>query len=345
MSTEKKEKPKKGKIDKKKKKKDSLRKLAVMVERAGISLSLKAVTMAIFKVAIVLNIIISGFIIYYFSARKPSTLAHISVFLLNQWTFGFLALLLFAWFLFFMVIDLRIYQRNVGIEEVLPDFLQLTSANIRAGMAIDQALWQAIRPNFGVLAKEMENVAKQTMSGTSLEDALIEFASKYDSTVLKRSISLLIEGLNAGGEIGELLDRISSNIQESRTMQKEMSASVTTYTIFIGFASIVAAPFLLALSSQLLVIIQNIISSISIPNTGSSFAISFTKVGVEPMQFRIFAMVTLSLTALISAAIVSTIKKGNVKAGLKYIPAFITATLLIFLFLDWAFGLFMGGIF
>ena len=73
--------------------------------------------------------------------------------------------------LFFFYMDYKIYMRKVGIERVFPDFLQLTSANIRAGMAIDQALWHAIRPNFGVLAKEMEDVEKDKIEINGLEEA------------------------------------------------------------------------------------------------------------------------------------------------------------------------------
>ena len=247
---------------KKKNKKQVKRKFHLLIEKSGIAIDSKKVSKIIFNVAVVINLLISAYLLYKFSFGEKYTVAYILVVMIFLWVLIFGATLLLLWLIFYVIIDLRIYQRRVGIEEVFPDFLQLTSANIRAGMPIDQALWHAIRPNFGVLAKEMEDVAKETMSGTDLEEALHEFAFRYDSNVLKRSISLLTEGLDAGGEIGELLDRISTNIQESKMMQKEMAASVTTYAIFIGFASVVAAPFLLALSSQLLVIIKEIVSSI-----------------------------------------------------------------------------------
>ena len=69
-------------------------------------------------------------------------------------------------------------------------------------MTIDKALWYAVRPKFGVLANEIETVAKETMKGEDLKIALQKFADKYDSILLKRSISLLSEGIDAGGEIG-----------------------------------------------------------------------------------------------------------------------------------------------
>jgi hypothetical protein len=58
-------------------------------------------------------------------------------------------------------------------------------------------------------------------------------------------MNLLIEGMRAGGEIGYLLNQISSNMQDMKLMKKEISSSVTTYVIFITAAAIVGAPLLL----------------------------------------------------------------------------------------------------
>ena len=77
--------------------------------------------------------------------------------------------------------------------ELLTRLMKLTSANISAGMPIDQALWFAVRPKFGVLAKEIEEVAKSTIAGADLQTALIDFTKKYNSKILKRSINLIIE--------------------------------------------------------------------------------------------------------------------------------------------------------
>ncbi len=334
----------KKKKEKKKRKNWSRKFLSDMLEKSGLNLTPKRVSRIIFNTAIIINLLITAYIIYRLAADETTTLTYLLVVTSILWVLFFAALLLLLWLLFYFFLDYMMYRRRVGLEEVFPDFLQLTSANIRAGMPIDQALWHAIRPNFGVLAKEMEDVAKETMSGTDLEEALKQFAQKYDSNLLKRSISLLIEGLNAGGEIGELLDRISTNIQESKMMAKEMSASVTTYAIFIGFASVLAAPFLLALSSQLLIIIKNIVASIDVTSS-QGMMIGLSKVSVEQSDFRIFAYLTLSITSILSAAIVATIKKGNIKAGLKYIPMFLFASLLLFLFLDYVLGIFMSGMF
>ena len=252
------------------------------------------------------------------------------------------------WLILYVSLDLRIFRRRLELEQVLPDFLQLTSANIRAGMPIDRALWYAVRPRFGVLANEMEAVAKQTMSGTDLADALTEFTNKYDSKLLKRSISLLIEGLEAGGEVGELLDKIATNIQENQILRKEMSANVTTYVIFITAATIFAAPLLFAMAGQLLKIITEITSSIKLPESTAgpgSFGLSFGSIGIGASDFTIFAVISLLTTSLFSALIIATIRKGDLRAGVRYIPIFMGITVSLFFIANWVLDKVLTGFF
>lgn len=261
------------------------------------------------------------------------------------WTVILPFILVLFWTIFYFVIDFKIYNRRKQVEEVLPDFLQLASANLNAGMPIDQALWFAVRPRFGILSKEIEEVAKSTIVGEDLGPALIKFSNKYDSVMLKRTVNLILEGLDAGGKIGPLLSKISIDIQETRILRKDMAANVTTYVIFISAATLFAAPFLFALSGQLLSIIQSIVSNINIPQGAGGMSMSFSSSAISMRDFNIFAIATLTVTAFFSAVIVSTIKYGNVKDGIKYIPIYIAITVILYLILSKGLGYFLGGIF
>ena len=55
----------------------------------------------------------------------------------------------------YVLLVLAADKRAQKIEKVLPDALQLVSANIRAGMTIDKALWLCARPEFGPFEKEL----------------------------------------------------------------------------------------------------------------------------------------------------------------------------------------------
>ena len=303
------------------------------LERAGFEVNAKRIFKIFFNIAVLINLVVSGYLIYYFSVNYGITWGTIVSSIIVLWVFVFILLIFAMWIMFYIAVDLKIFKRKVDIEEVLPDFLQLTASNINAGMTIDKALWFAVRPRFGVLAKEIEVIAKETISGVDLKTALEKFAARYDSIVLKRSVSMINEGVEAGGEIGELLNRIAENIQEQRAMLKEMSANVTTYVIFITFATVAAAPFLFALSGVLIGVVQKLGSTLgSTTNAASTagIALSFSGTGVTQSDFRIFAVVSLITTSLFSAMMVSTIKKGNIRSGVKYIPIFIIISLTLY---------------
>jgi pilus assembly protein TadC len=265
------------------------------------------------------------------------------VIVLIMWVLVFPLVLLMSWVGVFFFLDYKRYRRRVEIEEVWPEFLQLVVANINAGMLIDVAMWSAVKPKFKILAHEIEEVAKKTITGTDLKIALMDFADKYDSPMLKRTISILIEGMEAGGQIATLLNKIALDIQETKIMKKEMAASVMTYAIFISFATMAAAPFLFGLSTELLVIIQGIMGTVSQASTNSSF-FSFNANAIAISDFRIFAYVMLTLTSFMSAAIISTIRKGSIRDGMKYIPMFMLSSVIMYFLAAKLLAIVMGGL-
>ena len=304
--------------------------IRIYLEKAGLDISHQKLSKVFFNIAVFINLAISGYLIYYFSVTYGITWGTVFASMIVLWVFVFLILIFSLWIIFYLAVDLKIFRRKSDLEEVLPDFLQLTASNINAGMPIDRALWFAVRPRFGVLAKEIENVAKETISGVDLKIALEKFSARYDSTILKRSISMLNEGIEAGGKIGDLLNKIAVNIQEQKSMLKEMSANVTTYVIFITFSTIVAAPFLFALSGVLIEVVQKLGSSFgATANVATSVGIplTFSGTGISQSDFGTFAIVSLTLTSLFSAIMISIIRKGNVKSGVKYIPIYMAITL------------------
>ena len=315
------------------------------LEKAGLTIEHNRLSKIIFHVCIAINLLISGYFIYMLSKKPGFEWGTVGMMMVIIWVGIFLFVLFLIWLLLYIMIDLKIFKRSKDIEEVLPDFFQLTAANISGGMPIDKALWSAVRPRFGVLAKEIEIVAKETLTGEELSFALNKFAEKYDSMLLKRSINLLIEGIEAGGEIGELLNKISLNIKDTQLMKQEMSANVTNYVIFISFSSIVAAPVLLALAGTLVSVITGVLSEIQIPQGVSNINLTISSVGISSLDFHIFAIACLTVTAVFTSMIIAIIKKGDVKAGAKYLPMYVGTTWLIYAGATLFFKNFVGAFF
>lgn len=303
------------------------------LDKAGFDIDAKQVAKKIFKINIIICLVLSlAVIIANIIFRKG--LSDLLIFLVGFWVTLFFLLLALIWAMFLFYLDMKIFNRTKEVETVFPDFLQLTSSNISAGMPVDKALWYAVRPGFGVLAKEIETVAKNTMAGEDLSSALTKFAQRYNSKTIQRSVSLLLEGMAAGGQMADLLNKIALNIDETKILKKEMAATVTTYVIFITFATILAAPVLFGLATQLLEIIKQVTTSLGTTAKSSSafFSFSISSDAIKTRDFKIFSYLMLAISSFSSACIVSTIRKGRVKEGLTSIPIFVIVAILIYTF-------------
>ncbi len=300
---------------------------STFINKAGIDAEFDEINKKIIIACLISIVLATIFLIVNFIINKSFLMDALAL-LLSVWIFGGVAAFFLIWGGFFVYVDMRIYRRRKEVEAVFPDFLQLTAANINSGMPIDRALWYAIRPRFGILSNEMEQVAKATMVGENLNKALTDFSNKYDSLTIKRSLNLLLEGLDSGGEIGELLTRVANNIRDTEIMKKEMASSVTTYVIFILFATLGAAPFLFGLTTELIVIMSSIISQIQIGGGTQSFGgiggmMASSGKSISLVDYQIFAITSICLSSIFAGIIISVIQKGDAKESFKQIPFYI----------------------
>jgi len=240
--------------------------------------------------------------------------------------------IVFAVLVLHVYMNLKIYDRTKKLEVLLPDYLQLVSTNLKGGMTFERALWSAIQPEFGILAKEITMVSKKVLTGNDVSEALLEFSRKYDSPILRRSIDLIVGEIESGGKITEVIDKVIISLRKSAALKEEMAAQTLTYMIFIGAIVMVIAPALFALSSRLISIITSF--SQQIGNVQAVVQhLSISAVGIDAGDFRIFSVFALSIISIFAGMIISTIEKGDIKGGLKYIPIFlITSLFFYFLF-------------
>ena len=66
--------------------------------------------------------------------------------------------------------------------------------------------------------------------------------------------------------------------------------------------------------------------------------------GITAADFKIFAFIMLFITSLFSGMIISAVKKGSIKEGLKNIPVYIVVSILLFLIFSVILTGFFGNI-
>ena len=262
---------------------------------------------------------------------------------------GIMALIVGSFYLvakFF--VDIRIYKRIQEMESKLPDFLIVVSTNLKGGMNIDAALWNAIKPKFGVLSDEITLVSKKVMTGSEIGQALQELHDKYDSPELKRSLSLIISELEVGGKISKIIDDIIAQLKNTEKLKSKMVASVLSYVIFISAITMFITPFLFGLSFTLIDFIQSFIARVSTTlNTGANAPTLLANLDADslnPENFRTFGYIAVGTIAFFSSLIISIIQKGDLKGGVKYVPFYIGISVFSFWVSLKVLGFFLSGI-
>ena len=230
---------------------------------------------------------------------------------------------------------MRADKRTAELEDMLLNFLSMMASNIRSGVTYDRALLLSSRKEFGSLAKEIDRAAKHTIAGMPLTDALMLMAKHTRSETFAKTMRLIVEGVNAGGNLAEMLEITAIDIRRSSSLKKEISATVLVYKLFIFAAAIVGAPLLYALTGFLIEIFVGIrTNSVSSGSASISAQLPMFSSGavISSQLFFIYALLAIVMTVFLSTLASGVITKGRESEGL---PDFGWAVII-------AYGIFFG---
>ncbi len=235
----------------------------------------------------------------------------------------------------YFYLEYKIDDRKTKVEAMLPDYLQIASANIRSGISLDRAMLLAARPEFGFFSEDIKKMNMQIFGGENFNDALKELAVKYRSYQLSHAIRMMIEALTYGGAMADLLEQLSRDIRNQQLTQKEVSGQLFLYSIFIVFAGVVASPVLYGLTSQMIIVTDTVWKGIlssnpgGLPTTGLSF-LRPSPPKITPTQYHWFSLAAIITITGFASLIMSAISSGSAIKGMKYLPIFILLGLAIF---------------
>lgn len=298
-----------------------------------------------------------GMILFYSLLLGIFLSSIFSFFKILPFWLSFISIFFLIWIVFYVWILLSIDSKARFIEKVLPDALQLMSSNIRAGLTTDRALLLSARPEFGPFALEIKRIGKETMTGRSLTSALRKTTERIKSDTLSQTIDLIVVSIRSGGKLADLLDQIANDLREQQMVQKEISASVLMYVIFIFIAIGFGAPLLFSMSSFLVKLLRENITMISgemagleevgkLPIALGGMQIpEFINIFGNEVPFLIFySLLALTFTSFFGSLIIGLILKGDEKAGVKFLPILLLLSISLFLLGSFVLETFLGGL-
>ncbi len=229
-----------------------------------------------------------------------------------------------------MKVRLEEYSRIKKMENAFPDFLQLMASNLRAGMPTDHALLMSARKEFDPLDKEIIKLGKELMTGRDIENAMFDMGQRTHSQKIQRTISLILSGLKSGGNIAVLLEETASNARERYFIQQRAASNVLMYVIFIFAAITVGAPGLFGLSTVLVEVLTNVLSTIPEVQTSVNLPFTMSRVDISTSFVIYFSVAFLTAIDLVGALVLGLVTKGEEKEGTKYIIPILSVSLAVF---------------
>lgn len=255
------------------------------------------------------------------------------------------AIAFFAFFLgtpFVAYLLLRMSSESKGkfVETVLPDALQLIASNMKSGLTTERALFVAGRQEFGPLELELKTASKRISAGERVDVALFGISEGVNSNVLKKTIWLISQGIQSGGQIADLLLQLADDLKSQQALEDETKANISIYVMLIFFAALFGTPVLFGISSFIVQILTKQLASvphIELGNVPGSSGLGPIKAFASGERNQLgatfifdFSIVTLMLTTLFSALTIGVIEGGKEINGVKYIIPLLLGAFLIF---------------
>jgi tight adherence protein C len=123
------------------------------------------------------------------------------------------------------ILDKAIAARRKEIEHSLPEFLDLVSTMVEAGVALNGAMSYAVEGIRGALHAELTMVLADIRIGRMRAEALASMASRCNVQQLTTTITSIIQAERLGGNIAELLDMLAAEAREIRLSRAEELAA------------------------------------------------------------------------------------------------------------------------
>jgi tight adherence protein B len=232
-------------------------------------------------------------------------------------------------------------------NEMLPDYLLLFSNNLKSGYTPEQAMIVSAKEEFGVLSKEVARAMRGSVSGKPIEELLPKISERIDSDVIRNTFSLIVEGINSGGDLSKLLEQTSYDVRRFDSVKKDIYSVISVYELFIAAAAGIAAPLLIGTS----IFIVNVILSIKAKTTtnevlgGGSIFLSAGPLEIDAAMLNVFSFVSLLVITFFASLAIGLIKKGTRVEGLKYFPILFAIGAAVLIIVRGALELGLGGLF
>ncbi len=223
----------------------------------------------------------------------------------------------------------EIWSRKVlGIQALIPDFLERMSGINQVGLTIAQAIAIMVNTNLGLLSYEIRRIKRDMEWGANFTEALMRFEERISTPSIARTVTLITKASEMSGQIHEVLSIASSDAKMSEVLKRERLSEMFIYTAIVYLSFFVFLFVVAVLTTQFLPVLAHI-SVKGMPTTGALAGIG----SVPVVTFGRLLYHACLIQALFSGLIAGQMGESSIAAGVKHSCVLLVISLVVFNFI------------
>ncbi len=228
-----------------------------------------------------------------------------------------IAIILFPFWLDFI----KEGSRQREIEEKFLEFVRSITSNVKAGTPIPKATIESSESNYGALNPYIKKLRHQLEWGIPFREALIRFSKNTRNKVITRSVTIIIEAEQSGGNIQDVLEGVTSSVVQIKKIRDERRANsfsqiIQGYLVFFIFIAIMIV-LQIFLLPQLADVSGDVFSGVTYTGGVTNADLDSDTLPVSINFENIFIFLIL-IQGLFAGLMVGKFSEGSIKYGVRH---------------------------
>jgi flagellar protein FlaJ len=223
-------------------------------------------------------------------------------------------------------------RRTGRLEAEFPAMMRDISLSVKSGMTLKGAVSMAAEGQYGALTPAVKKIDNMISWGVSFEEALLHFAKKYPTLLIRRTVFTLIEASRMGGQLGEILEGVATDVEETKALEKKRSSETGPYLMVCYISYFVFLAVILIMSYIFLPMMQEaaeVASGGALPGGLGQFAVSEEELALYDRLF----FHALVIQGFFAGIVTGKLGEGRAVAGLKHSVFFIVVAVIAYFLL------------
>jgi len=220
-------------------------------------------------------------------------------------------------------------RRISRLEAEFPAMMRDISLSVKSGMTLKGAMSMAAGGQYGALTKVIKQMDNAISWGVSFDDALLHFAKKYPTSLIRRTVFTLIEASRMGGQLGEILEGVATDVEETKALEKRRGSETKPYLMVCYISYFVFLAVILIMSYVFLPMMKTAseaTSGAALPSGMGQFAVS----DADLAKYNMLFFHALVVQGFFAGIVTGKMAEGKVVAGLKHSVFFIIVAVIAY---------------